>query len=169
MAKLISSVLGSLDGYFVDADGKFDWAAPDDEVHAFVNELKRPIGIYHYGRRIYETKVFWKTASTEAEEPAVFWDYAEIWRGGLEDRVLADASDAIQHEESDRARVRPGRGPAAEAVLDGRHLSGRRQAGGPGDCRRAGRRVPSLPLAGGDWWRQTYPVGQRPRPTRTAR
>ncbi len=80
MAKLIYSVISSLDGYFEDAAGKFDWAAPDDEVHAFVNDLLRPIGTYLYGRRMYETMVFWETVRTDADEPAVFWDYAGIWR-----------------------------------------------------------------------------------------
>jgi dihydrofolate reductase len=79
MAKLIYSVLGSLDGYFEDADGRFDWAAPDEEVHAFVNELERPIGTYLCGRRMYETMVFWETVNT-AGEPAVIRDYAGIWR-----------------------------------------------------------------------------------------
>ena len=79
MAKLIYSVLGSLDGYFEDSDGRFDWAAPDEEVFAFVNDLERPIGTYLYGRRMYETMVFWETTSTEGE-PAVFRDFADIWR-----------------------------------------------------------------------------------------
>ena len=58
MAKLIYSALGSLDGYVEDADGRFDWAAPDEDVRAFVNDLQRPIGAYLYGRRVYETMVF---------------------------------------------------------------------------------------------------------------
>jgi dihydrofolate reductase len=79
MASLIYTALGSLDGYFEDADGRFDWAEPDAEVHAFVNELERPIGTYLYGRRMYETMVFWETADI-AGESAVFGDYAGIWR-----------------------------------------------------------------------------------------
>ena len=79
MAKLIYSMLGSLDGYFEDADGRFDWAAPDEEVHAFVNDLERPIGTYLYGRRMYEMMAFWETAPTEGE-PAAFGDYAAIWK-----------------------------------------------------------------------------------------
>jgi dihydrofolate reductase len=79
MARLIYSAITSLDGYTEDDEGKFDWAAPDDEVHAFVNELERPVGIYLYGRQMYETMVFWETA-TGADEPPVFRDYAEIWR-----------------------------------------------------------------------------------------
>ena len=80
MAKLIYAAIASLDGYVEDADGRFDWGRPDDEVHAYVNDLERPIGTYLYGRRMYETMVFWETASTDADEPAVFSDYAEIWR-----------------------------------------------------------------------------------------
>ena len=51
MAKLIFSGITSLDGYVADEDGNFDWAAPDEEVHSFVNDLERPIGTYLYGRR----------------------------------------------------------------------------------------------------------------------
>jgi dihydrofolate reductase len=60
-AKLVYSAIASLDGYIEDEDGKFDWAAPDDEVHAFVNDLERPVGTYLYGRRMYETMAFWST------------------------------------------------------------------------------------------------------------
>ena len=63
MGKLIYSPIASLDGYVEDAQGKFDWAAPDEEVHAFVNDLERSIGTYLYGRRMYETMVFWETAA----------------------------------------------------------------------------------------------------------
>jgi hypothetical protein len=71
MAKLIYAAIASLDGYVEDEEGRFDWAAPDDEVHAFVNDLERPIGTYLYGRRMYETMVFWETVSSEADQPAV--------------------------------------------------------------------------------------------------
>src|SRR5437660_4679393 len=80
MTKLIYAVISSLDGYFEDAEGKFDWAAPDDEVHAFVNDLERPVGSYLYGRRMYETMVFWETVSIGADQPAVIRDFAQIWR-----------------------------------------------------------------------------------------
>jgi hypothetical protein len=39
MAKLIYSAIASLDGYVADEDGNFDWAVPDEEVHAFINDL----------------------------------------------------------------------------------------------------------------------------------
>lgn len=79
MAKLIYTALGSLDGYFEDANGRFDWAEPDVEVHGFVNELERPIGTYLYGRRMYETMASWETTDG-AGQPAVYGAYAAIWR-----------------------------------------------------------------------------------------
>ena len=60
MAKLIYSAITSLDGYTADDDGHFDWAAPDEEVHAFVNDLERPVGTYLYGRGMYETMAAWR-------------------------------------------------------------------------------------------------------------
>jgi dihydrofolate reductase len=79
MARLHYAVICSLDGYTADADGKFDWAAPDEEVHAFVNDLERPVGTHLYGRRMYETLAVWQTIGG-ADSPAVENDYADIWR-----------------------------------------------------------------------------------------
>jgi dihydrofolate reductase len=79
MAKLIYTAIASLDGYVADADGKYDWAAPDPEVHSFVNALERPIGTYLYGRRLYEVMASWETLEL-AGQPAALREYAEIWR-----------------------------------------------------------------------------------------
>ena len=94
MAKLIYSAIASLDGYTADADGNFDWAAPGDEVHAFVNDLERPVGTYLYGRRMYEMMVPWETM---ADERPVMRDFAEIWRAAdkiVYSRTLDSASSA---------------------------------------------------------------------------
>src|SRR4051794_31409475 len=80
MAKLVYSALASLDGYTADADGNFDWAAPDPEVHRFVNDLERGIGTYLYGRRIYETMRYWETGGAEDGQPDEMRDFAGIWR-----------------------------------------------------------------------------------------
>ena len=80
MAKLIYSAIASLDGCVEDKSGSFGWAAPDDELHAFVNDLERPIGTYLYGRRMYETMTYWETVATSGDQPAVTRDFAEIWR-----------------------------------------------------------------------------------------
>jgi len=58
MSALVYTAITSLDGFVADADGGFDWAAPDEEVHAFVNDLERGAGTYLYGRRMYETMRF---------------------------------------------------------------------------------------------------------------
>src|SRR2546423_1723316 len=80
MAKLIYSVIASLDGYMADEKGNFDWAAPDAEVHAFVNDLQRPIGTYLYGRRMYEVMAAWETMHTIPDQPPVMLDFAELWQ-----------------------------------------------------------------------------------------
>jgi dihydrofolate reductase len=80
MAKLSYTAITSLDGYIEDADGRFDWAAPDEDVHAFVNDLERPVGTHLYGRRLYETMVFWERPPDLANQPATVRDFAEIWQ-----------------------------------------------------------------------------------------
>jgi len=80
IAHLIYSAIASLDGYIEDAEGRFDWAAPSEELHAFVNELERPIGTYLYGRRMYETMVFWENPPELAEQPTAVQDFAQIWQ-----------------------------------------------------------------------------------------
>lgn len=80
MAKLIYSSITSLDGYVADRDGNFDWAAPDEQVHTFINDLERPIGTYLYGRRMYEVMAPWESAHTVADQPTVIKDFAKIWR-----------------------------------------------------------------------------------------
>ena len=114
MAKLIYSALTSLDGYVADADGKFDWAMPDEEVHAFVNDLARPVGTHLLGRRMYEVMVSWETIDARrpaARHPGLRGDLA----GGRQDRLLADAGDCLQRQDAARAGLRPRRGSGAES------------------------------------------------------
>jgi hypothetical protein len=74
------SAIASLDGFVEDEQGTFDWAAPDEEVLAAVNDLERPIGTYLYGRWMDEPIVYWETASTGADQSAGVRDFAELWR-----------------------------------------------------------------------------------------
>ena len=97
MAKLIYSVITSLDGYVADEAGNFDWAAPDEEVHRFVNDLERPIGTYLYGRRLYEVMAYWETAHTIAGQPPFARDFANLWQAAYKivySRTLEKASSA---------------------------------------------------------------------------
>jgi dihydrofolate reductase len=77
---LIYSAITSLDGYVADEDGNFDWAAPDEEVHAFINDLQRPIGTHLYGRRMYETMAGWETDPTLADQSPLMRDFAAPWQ-----------------------------------------------------------------------------------------
>ena len=80
MGDLIYTAITSLDGYVADREGRFDWAQPDEEVHAAVNDLERDVGTYLYGRRLYEVMAVWETFGDDASEPAVVRDYAAVWR-----------------------------------------------------------------------------------------
>jgi dihydrofolate reductase len=80
MAKLIFSAIMSLDGYIEDQQGNFEWGAPDEEVHSFVNDLERPVGTYLYGRRMYEAMVYWETAQAIADQPPCVRDFTELWQ-----------------------------------------------------------------------------------------
>jgi dihydrofolate reductase len=130
MAKLIYAAIASLDGYVEDEEGRSDWGMPDEEVHAFVNDLERPIGTYLYGRRMYETMVFWETASPDADEPAVFWDYAEIWRAAekiVYSRALRTVSSArtrIEREFDRDAVRRLKQSSEADIAVGGAELAG---------------------------------------------
>lgn len=101
MGKLIYSVIASLDGYIADQSGSFDWAAPDGQLHAFVNELERPVGAYLYGRRMYEVMVAWESLQSDHPEAQ---DYARIWKAAnkvVYSRTLKSVSSTrtrLEHE-----------------------------------------------------------------------
>jgi dihydrofolate reductase len=78
MGKLIYSAHTSADGYTVDASGSFDFTAPDEEVHGFVNDREREVGTYLFGRRMYETMSVWDSWDTTTE-PRVVQDFSTIW------------------------------------------------------------------------------------------
>ena len=103
MAKLIYAAIVSLDGYIEDADGGFDWGAPDEEMHAFVNDNERAIGTYLYGRRLYETMVYWETADASPASPPVERDYAQIWQAA--DKIVF--SRTLDDVRSARTRLEP--------------------------------------------------------------
>ena len=101
MARLIYSAIASLDGYVADEHGRFDWSAPDEEVHAVVNDLIRPVGTHLYGRRMYEVLVAWETI----DDPSpVIRDFAQLWRSAdkiVYSRTLEDVSSARTRIERD--------------------------------------------------------------------
>jgi len=127
MARLIYAAITSLDGYVADKDGNFDWAAPDEEVHAFVNDLERRAGTHLYGRRMYEVMAFWETAHTLPDEPLVIRDYADIWKAA--DKIVY--SRTLEKVISARTRIERDFDP--EAVRQMKAHAGRDiTVGGPG-------------------------------------
>ncbi|KAA9153684.1 dihydrofolate reductase family protein [Amycolatopsis acidicola] len=106
MARLSYSAIASLDGYVEDEQGDFQWAAPDEEVHAFVNDLERPIGTHLLGRRMYETMVYWETEDGESEVGRAF---AEVWRAA--EKIVY--SRTLRSPSSARTRIEREFDPAA--------------------------------------------------------
>jgi len=113
LAKLIYSAIASLDGYFADEDGKFDWAEPDKEVHTFINELQRPIGTYLYGRRLYETMAVWETDATLAAQSEYMREFAQIWQAA--DKIVY--STTLEAVSTGRTRIERDFDPEAVAGL----------------------------------------------------
>jgi dihydrofolate reductase len=101
VARLIYSGIMSLDGYTADAGGGFDWAEPDEEVHAYVNDLERPIGTYLYGRRMYDTMAVWQSMAGRPDLSPASRDYAQIWQGA--DKVVY--STTLTEPSTPRTRV----------------------------------------------------------------
>src|SRR5260370_12233576 len=109
MAKLIYSAITSLDGYGGDEDGNFDWAAPDEEVHTFINDLERPVGTYLYGRRMYEVMVYWETAHAVADLPPFIQVFADVWQAA--DKIVY--SKTLEAVSSARTRIERAFDPGA--------------------------------------------------------
>lgn len=110
MGKLHYTGIMSLDGYIADEQGKFDWAMPDEELHAFVNDLSRPIGTHLYGRRMYEVMSAWETM----DDPApTMTDFAQIWRSA--DKIVY--STTLTSVSSARTRIEPAFDPKAVQAL----------------------------------------------------
>ena len=116
MAKLIYSAITSLDGYVADEEGNFDWAAPDEEVHRFVNDLERSVGTHLYGRRMYDVMVAWENPHAFDDQSPVVQDYAEIWQ--LADKIVY--SRTLETESSARTRIERDFDPHAVRQLKAR-------------------------------------------------
>lgn len=101
MAKLIYSAIESLDGYVADESGGFKWAEPDETVHAFLNELERPVGTCLYGRRMYEVMSAWETLDELDDQPAIIADYASMWRAA--DKIVY--STTLDRVDTSRTRI----------------------------------------------------------------
>ena len=113
MAKLTYTAITSLDGYLEDETGSFDWSAPDEEVHAYVNDIERWVGTHLYGRRLYEVMVAWERPDDFAGDSAVMRDYAAVWQAA--DKVVY--SRTLERVSSARTRIERDFDPAAVREL----------------------------------------------------
>jgi dihydrofolate reductase len=138
MAKLIYSAIASLDLYVEDEGGKFEWARPDDEVMELLNELERPVGTYLYGRRMYETLVYWETNDTGpgADDTGLEREWAEIWRNAdkiVYSRTLKEVASGrtrIEREFEAEAVRRAKAEASADLTVGGARLAGQALAAG---------------------------------------
>ena len=123
MGRLTYSAIASVDGYINDAEGDFGWAVPDEDVHAFVNDLMRPIETHLYGRRLYEVMAAWQTMGTSPDEPEVIRDFGEQWR--VADKIVY--STTLDEVTTPRTRLERSFDPEVVRALEGDVL-----VGGPG-------------------------------------
>ncbi len=101
MADLIYMTIASLDGYMEDENGDYQWSAPDEEVHAFINELLRPVGTHLYGRRMYEVMRVWETPEALPDATPAMLEFADVWRPA--DKVVY--SRTLEAVTTDRTRL----------------------------------------------------------------
>jgi dihydrofolate reductase len=113
MADLVYSSIMSFDGYVADANGDFQWAAPDEEVHAYVNDLERPIGTHLYGRRMYETLAVWEHPEDFAGDSHEMNDYARVWQAA--DKIVY--STTLESVSTARTRIERSFDPDAVRAL----------------------------------------------------
>jgi dihydrofolate reductase len=90
MAKLIYLTPTSLDGYIAGEADDYGWSAPDEEVHAFINDLMRPISVYLYGRKMYETMAIWETPEVIPGPTPAMLDFARVWQAA--DKIVYSRS-----------------------------------------------------------------------------
>ncbi len=130
MGRLIYSTNASLDGYIEDAQGEFHWSRPDEEVFGFITNLQRSVGTCLYGRRMYETMVYWETVPLDEETPQSFRDFTRMWRAAekvVYSRTLKSWSSAktrVERSFDSEAVARLKRATTADLSVAGAELAG---------------------------------------------
>jgi dihydrofolate reductase len=126
MAKLIYMMNTSLDGYIEDEHGGFGWTAPkDEEVHTWIFTHMSSFRTCLYGRRVYETMLYWETAHTVPDQPRFVLDFARQWQAAEKIVLLEDPRRTTQRTDKNRAVFRSRWSPQAQDKLRERHRGGR--------------------------------------------
>ena len=142
MARLIYSMVTSLDGYAEAADGAgLGVGADDEEVHTFIGDVFRHVGTYLYGRRMYETMVFWETAHADPDAPPHIVGYARDWQAA--EKVVY--STTLESVSSERTRIERAFDPTRCAGSRTRPTPTSPSTGRPSPARRSPRA----------WWTST--------------
>jgi dihydrofolate reductase len=108
----------SLDGFIADPDGKIDWSVPGEELHRFHNEQVRELDAHLLGRRLYETMLYWETASEEPPTPGHEIEFGRIWKP-LPKIVFSRTLESVE------GNARLARGDVAEVVAELKAQSGK--------------------------------------------
>jgi dihydrofolate reductase len=101
MGRLVYGMITSLDGYARAAEGDLGTGAEDEEVHTYIGDAFRDVGTFLYGRRMYETMVFWETAHDLPDAPPHIVRYARDWQAA--DKVVY--STTLETVASERTRI----------------------------------------------------------------
>ncbi|MFC5863966.1 dihydrofolate reductase family protein [Acidicapsa dinghuensis] len=81
MAKLIYMMNISFDGYTQDEHGDFTFTAPiDPAVHTFIFQHASSFRTLLYGRKVYETMLYWETAHTLPDQTPLEIGFARKWQ-----------------------------------------------------------------------------------------
>ncbi len=102
MAKLIYSVICSLDGYLADESGDFSWAFPDEQIHRHANEEMRHVSVQLLGRRLYEMMVPWENDDELITGDAPSQEFAQYWQDT--DKLVY--SSTLDHPLTNRTSIR---------------------------------------------------------------
>jgi dihydrofolate reductase len=113
VGQLIYSMITSLDGYAIDSEGGFDFLEAEQEVHDFFAEKLHSVTTFLYGRRMYETMLFWETAHLNPEHPPFIVDFARAWQAA--DKIVY--STTLQEVSSERTRIERSFDPDAVRAL----------------------------------------------------
>jgi len=80
MTQVVAFAMVSLDGFVNDKNGDIDWHMPDDETHAFANELQSRSSDQIYDEANYHIMKWWENPPGLASMPPVIQQYAALWQ-----------------------------------------------------------------------------------------